>query len=301
MKALHTNFMVTGLLLCAISLFAQGDIEGDGDLTIGKRSILGTTYTGQSPLALLTSNSDNYATFNTTNGYIGYAGVFNGNLDMDFGTGAGNTNGNVHLVTNATPRLSVYGFSGFVECHEGLRLRGNADGTAWTLGMNGDQIIREGKIHIIGKTSPSGATDGGIMYRKSDDTHNWLTVFIEGFDDYDFMFDGVVKAWISDVDGSYSNVSDINLKQNVDPIDNVLSRLMKLTPSRYQFKSNTADAPYSIGLIAQEVRKLFPEVVSSDEGRLGIAYSKLAVIAIKAIQEQQAEIEALRALIEKGK
>ena len=240
MKALHTNFMVTGMLLFTISLFAQGDIEGDGDLTIGKRSILGTTYTGQSPLALLTSNSDNYATFTTTNGYIGYAGVFHGNLDMDFGTGAGSTNGNVHLVTNATPRLSVYGFSGFVECHEGLRLRGNADGTAWTLGMNGDQIIREGKIHIIGKTSPSFATDGGIMYRKSDDTHNWLTVYNEAVDDYDFMFDGVVKAWISDVDGSYSNVSDTNLKQNVDPTDNVLSRLMKLTSSRYQFKSNTA-------------------------------------------------------------
>ncbi len=50
----------------------------------------------------------------------------------------------------------------------------------------------------------------------------------------------------------------------------------------------------AIGLIAQEVEKVLPELVSEDkDGFKGIEYSKLTAVLVEAIKEQQRQIEAL--------
>jgi hypothetical protein len=46
-------------------------------------------------------------------------------------------------------------------------------------------------------------------------------------------------------------------------------------------------------LIAQDVEALFPEVTSNQGEYLGLAYSKLSVLLLRALQEQQAEIAML--------
>lgn len=56
---------------------------------------------------LTSTNNDNYIAFNNASGYKGYAGIFNGDADMDFGTGFLNGTGKVNLVTNTIPRLTV--------------------------------------------------------------------------------------------------------------------------------------------------------------------------------------------------
>jgi len=58
-------------------------------------------------LRLESTNADSYNYYNSVNGFIGYAGVYSGDYDMDFGTGVGNTTGKTHLVTNSAPRLSI--------------------------------------------------------------------------------------------------------------------------------------------------------------------------------------------------
>ncbi len=62
---------------------------------------------GNNPAKFESTSADSYVVFNTSTGYKGYAGVYNGDNDMDFGTGIGNSIGRVHLVTNAIPRLTV--------------------------------------------------------------------------------------------------------------------------------------------------------------------------------------------------
>ena len=76
--------------------------------------------------------------------------------------------------------------------------------------------------------------------------------------------------------------------------------VLELEPKMYHYIDNPNDAPLSIGFIAQDAQKVFPETVSHEEGEdlMGISYSKFAVIAIKAIQEQQEQIEALKQEIE---
>jgi hypothetical protein len=65
-----------------------------------------TTDTGVG-LSLNSTSNFNYIAYTNSSGYIGYAGSFNGGEDMDFGTGGGNLNGKVHIVTNSSPKLSV--------------------------------------------------------------------------------------------------------------------------------------------------------------------------------------------------
>lgn len=72
-----------------------------------------------------------------------------------------------------------------------------------------------------------------------------------------------------------------------------------MQPKKYLFNTQSDYENYSYGFLAQEVQKIFPEFVSEKEGGyLGIAYSNFGVIAIKAIQEQQQEIDELKKQIE---
>jgi hypothetical protein len=99
--------------------------------------------------------------------------------------------------------------------------------------------------------------------------------------------------------------SDINLKENITPITNALSKVNQLRGVEFDFKSSQ-DYGYlkkhQIGLIAQEVEKIIPEVVSQkDNGNLGVSYQHLTAVLIEAIKEQQSQIDSLKKEIENMK
>jgi len=100
---------------------------------------------------------------------------------------------------------------------------------------------------------------------------------------------------------SYITTSDYRLKENVDYEFNALDRVAQLKPARFNF---IADADTTVdGFLAHEVQDIVPQAVSGekdavdDEGNpdyQGIDHSKLVPLLTKAIQEQQALIEALQ-------
>ena len=101
-------------------------------------------------------------------------------------------------------------------------------------------------------------------------------------------------------DGVSWNVSsDISLKENIEDLDYGLGQVLSLRPVRYNYKGLAGQS--MIGFIAQEVEDVIPELVSGKEGSKGIAYSMLAPVLVGAIQEQQKQIDALRAEIEELK
>lgn len=60
-----------------------------------------------------------------------------------------------------------------------------------------------------------------------------------------------------------------------------------------------SDNSTHLGLIAQDVREILPDIVKADEaGMLGINYTELIPVLINAIQEQQKQIEALKIEVE---
>jgi hypothetical protein len=94
--------------------------------------------------------------------------------------------------------------------------------------------------------------------------------------------------------GVWTDASDITYKKDIEDIDYGIETVKKLKPRKYKMKSDDTD---QIGFVAQELVEQVPEIVSEKDGILGVAYGQLTAVLTKAIQEQQATIEALTARI----
>jgi hypothetical protein len=96
--------------------------------------------------------------------------------------------------------------------------------------------------------------------------------------------------------GTFTSASDVRLKDEIEPLEGALGRVLRLVPIRYRFREGASDPrDRKIGLSAQAVEPLFPELVRrGPDGYLSVAYADLSAVLVRAIQEQQGQIEALR-------
>jgi hypothetical protein len=96
--------------------------------------------------------------------------------------------------------------------------------------------------------------------------------------------------------GQFVQVSDRRLKQNIHTIPYGLKTINALRPVAFNWKQ---DNKSDIGLIAQDVQAVVPEEVSNvnKDGYLGVNYSGLVPVLIKAVQDQQVEIEDLKSQV----
>jgi len=86
--------------------------------------------------------------------------------------------------------------------------------------------------------------------------------------------------------------SDINLKNIESYIENAIDSIMELSAIKFNWKADEVKTT-NIGLIAQEVQKVYPELINKNrDGYLGVRYTELIPILVKAIQELNAKIEA---------
>jgi hypothetical protein len=96
------------------------------------------------------------------------------------------------------------------------------------------------------------------------------------------------------------STSDKRLKDEIAPIGYGLGEVLALRPVSFEWR-NSNDSRTYLGLIAQEVEPLIPEVVHRGRGSgdaWAMTYASLTPVLIKAIQEQQEIIEGLRDRIE---
>ena len=99
----------------------------------------------------------------------------------------------------------------------------------------------------------------------------------------------------------WTNSSDIANKEEIESIKYGLSTVMASRPVDFRWKSmrdENGQGKADIGFVAQEMELLVPEVVTGQEGGKGISYGNLVAIAFKAIQEQQALIQSLKARLD---
>ena len=103
--------------------------------------------------------------------------------------------------------------------------------------------------------------------------------------------------------GGYVNWSDARLKKDVKPLVNSLNNILSLNGITYNWDKSSStsinfDDENHIGLLAQDVEKILPQVVSTTKDNFGtkaIAYSDLVPVLIEAIKELNAKIEILEA------
>jgi hypothetical protein len=108
---------------------------------------------------------------------------------------------------------------------------------------------------------------------------------------------------VLDADGTViagSCSSDVRLKHDIVPFAHLLDKVAQLQPVHFywragEFKERHFGVKQSFGLIAQEVEKVLPELVSEDEqGYKAVNYSKLPLLTLQAVKELKAENDALK-------
>jgi hypothetical protein len=200
--------------------------------------------------------------------------------------------------TNPTAKLHVIGdvrvsgastFGGILELDAGLRDINN------TVGAAGSVLISTG----IGVSWSVPASGGGsisiantatnaIHYVKFSPVSTGTTATLNVNTDR-LQFNpssGTLSATV------FTSLSDRTQKEDIRPIENAIGIVNQLTGVRYNWKNNTNQP--SIGLIAQDVEEVIPEVVvEMADGLKSVSYGNIVAVLIEAIKEQQVRIEEL--------
>jgi hypothetical protein len=98
--------------------------------------------------------------------------------------------------------------------------------------------------------------------------------------------------------GTLTQLSDLRFKKDITHLENSLQKIVQLNGYNYYWKDETADNSLQTGVLAQEVQKLFPQLVKEDiNGTLSVNYSGLIPVLIESIKEQQQQINELKNLL----
>ena len=195
------------------------------------------------------------------------------------------TTGNVGIgttITSPTNKLEVGG---------SVRIYGSLVDSLGATGTSGQVLQSVG-------TGISWATAGGGVTIVNDTSTN-ATRYV--------MFDDATSGSASSVNVSstkltfnpstgtlsatvFTSLSDANKKTNIRPIENAIEITKKLEGVRFDWIDTGAP---SIGVIAQEVEKVLPELVVESDGTKSVSYGNIVGVLIEAIKEQQIRIEEL--------
>ena len=92
------------------------------------------------------------------------------------------------------------------------------------------------------------------------------------------------------VTGTVTETSDIALKSDIQPITNTLEKIQQITGYKYNLINSISP---SMGVIAQDVEKVFPELVHGSEGNKTLQYSGLIGVLVEAVKDLSAKVAAL--------
>ncbi|MGV6809082.1 MAG: tail fiber domain-containing protein, partial [bacterium] len=102
--------------------------------------------------------------------------------------------------------------------------------------------------------------------------------------------------------GASCAASDERLKKDITPVTNALEKITELQGVNYHWKDENRGTRMELGLVAQAVENIIPEVVdtaSDDMGTKSIRYENLVALLIEGMKEQQAQIDAQQKIIER--
>lgn len=237
------------------------------------------------------------------NVYVGeLAGEFNGSGDEN--VMIGNGSGEI-----ATGDRNVYIGSGTGKYNSGSDNVIIGQNTGQTSGINNRLMIGntnglliygqfDTKLMAVNSLNPSAylhikqtTTNEEALALENNGNGDDVWAFEIGASDLNISYDGTNVGAFDDSTGNYVPSSDKSLKSEIEAVEvGTLSKLMELTPSKYFFKHDKERTKKAHGFIAQDVQKVFPDLVSEyddDSGLLKLDYTGMGVLAVKAIQEQQ--------------
>jgi len=202
--------------------------------------------------------------------YLGKSNLYNG--AEVFITGFGSS---MYFDTNGPDALSVWVKDGFLSVDRSLTVKENAylATVSGRVGIGTWTFASQTRLKV---TAPNGAV----------------------IEDWPSNWGGGIATWDIVGAGAYlygvAYRSDFSLKKNIQPINyDALDKVLKLNPVSFYWKDERIDREKHFGFIAQEVEKIFPELVRKDsKGKKSLNYNELIPFLTKSIQEQQLQISA---------
>jgi hypothetical protein len=304
-----------GTLGCAAVTCTTINTQGNGIScgTIGSGAITSTTINTQGygiSCGTIGSGAITCTTVNTQGNTITAGAVNCGAISST----SINTNGN--SLTSGSVSTGAIG-AGAITC-----TTVNTQGNTITAGAVNCGAISSTSINTNGNSLTSGSISTGSIgcgsvsssgnvtltgYLQISNTANYIYMndtnygqFSIHCNDGNIGFLGTGGGWISRTDNSGNFVatqnitaySDARLKKDVENIDGALGLIGQLRGVRY---TRIDSEERGIGVIAQEVQKVFPEAVLDNDGTLSVAYGNLVgplIEAVKELSDRLAKLEA---------
>lgn len=126
---------------------------------------------------------------------------------------------------------------------------------------------------------------------------------VAAINDLTMWYNGTLRGAYNNTNGNYLSTSDRRLKKDVVAYNYGIAALRQLNPYKYHYIDNADGSPLSVGFMAQDVEKVYPEAVHKLVDKEGkpvymLDYQAMSVLTIKAIQEQQQIIDKQQKQIE---
>jgi len=228
----------------------------------------------------------------TGKGVYGFASHTSGNNYGVYGESASAAGYAIYGKT--TDGTGVYGYAdGTVDINCGVIGKSNSSsgygiyGTSQKYGTYGISIGSQGRA-VMGEAQ--GTSSIGVYGKALSD--NSTGVYGEGTN-YDFYAAGPGV--------NYGNSSSIRWKRNIEIIPQPLEKIKAIKGVYFDWDEDHG-GQHDVGMIAEEVGKVLPEIVVYEENGIdasGMDYSKITPLLLEAIKEQQKQIDELKALVSK--
>ena len=267
----------------------------------GVNSAGATSATQNTGLGLLALDNLKFGDKNTAIGYKAGSGIGGANGQgaggADSGTGntlVGNAAGyqigvgeyNTALGNQTAPNLVGGDYNTYIGSGSG---GGSGSGAAQNRTALGQGVsVTTDHTAVIGKSATTKVYFGGMASGEYNATLYATGINLENDETITNATDGTVV-----VSGNLTVSSDMRLKDNIQPLGDTMVNILKLDA-----KSYTREGREEIGLIAQDVQSVYPELVVEDgNGMLAVNYQALSAILINGIKDQEARIQKLELLV----
>ena len=162
---------------------------------------------------------------------------------------------------------------------------------------------------VTRQTTAAGVTNNSAALTNTQIDNNFVTLFANKFEaDKVVSTNTVSTAVLRDANGSFAaniitctdlnSTSDARLKENVLTLENSLEMVKNLRGVSFTFKNNPEEP--RVGLIAQEVEQVLPQVIGKNyDGFKTVSYATLVAVLIEAVKELNGKVTELESLINK--
>ena len=214
------------------------------------------------------------------------------------------TSTNLHIDSSSDSSILMQWYSGRETQYNGhVRMRDNKNiyfgtGADFRMHFNGADMYFRNYAHangdIIFQGENSSGTNQNLAIMKCDGTRNYVILYENNSERFRTTSGGVTVTGALTATGDVTAFSDITLKEDIEVIPNALDKVSQIRGVTFTRK-DLDDKSRKSGVIAQEVEKVLPEVVSTTEdGTKTVAYGNLVGLLIESIKELKAEVEELK-------